>query len=445
MRASRCLAAFAAGLSFLCFVGAGAAQDGGAAAQSVFQPPDPGWTLKGVVLLSRHGMRGPTMAVTCDAAGAHDCLDAVGSDPWPTLDVSAGHLLLGGYERVRTLGRFYRQRYAGAGLIPEQGCPARHSVYFASDAVERTIMTAGAIMDGMFPGCFLENLVIEPGIYRGPACGYDRQQAQAASLKLIGGSWAKVAESRLAGPLAAMDKIVGPLKPDVCQAKGLSAPCSAASVKVTDDDPGAIAFLSAPAEQFIMQYGSGLSAGETGWGRIESATGKPIAEAIAYVNEIHAFGDWASATAPYQASKRGSQTLSTVLRNLTDIADGKRARFRFLASHDNDILSVAGLLGLSWQLDGYARFQVPLGGAIAFELWQPPSGAAAIRLVYWAQTISQLHANAPITLAEPPAIEVLPVGGCATGSGSSCSWPEFAAIAGRAIDPACVAPVSAAP
>jgi 4-phytase/acid phosphatase len=302
----------------------------GMAVNPALQAPAAGWTLKGAVLLSRHGIRGPTVAVDCGPdAGPKGCLDAVGTDPWPTLGVAAGHLVPEGYHRVRALGRFYRQRYAEAGLLPVQGCPAAGSVSFASDADERTIVTAGAVMDGMFAGCALDGLAVVPEIYRGPTCGYDKAAAAAASRQLVGGSWAKVAAGPLAGPLAAMDRIVGPLRPEICRAKGLAPPCSAAQIQATADDPGAIDFLSQPVEQLIMQYGSGTPASEVGWGRIEAATGKPIAAGIGYLNEIHALHDRAGGMPSYQAHKRGSPVLALVLRDLEEIAAGKDAAFRF--------------------------------------------------------------------------------------------------------------------
>lgn len=411
------------------------------------RPPAGDWTLKGVVLLSRHGMRGPVVAVDCDQdrTDPNDCLDAVGDKPWPTLNVAAGHLVLPGYDRVRTLGAFYRQRYAEAGVVPAHGCPVPAAVSFASDNYERTVITAGAVMDGMFPGCFLDSLVIAADIYRGPSCGYDKKLARQAAQQLVGGSWAAVAAGPLAKPLAAMDRIIGPLKPEVCRAKGLGVPCSINSLAPTAEEPGVIGFVAQPAEQFIVQHGSGLPAADVGWGRIAEATGRPLAEGISYVNEIHALSGWASGAAGYQAAKRGSQVLSVIVQNLTEIAAGKGATFRFLASHDSYILNVAGLLGLSWQLESYPRNQVPLGGAIAFELWQGGDGAQVVRPVYYAPTIEQLHANPPLTLASPPAAEVLPVGTCKTENGTPCAWSAFATAADSVIDRACLSPAAVKP
>jgi 4-phytase/acid phosphatase len=102
------------------------------------------------------------------------------------------------------------------------------------------------------------------------------------------------------------------------------------------------------------------------------------------------------------------------------------------------------MLGLSWQLEGYARYQVPPGGAIAFELWRTPAGPLATRLVYFAQTIEQLHANPPLTSASPPAAEILPIGGC-KGDGGTCAFADFTTLAGRAIEPACVTAGGKAP
>lgn len=439
--------AIAAGLAAgfgLTVCGTGALAADATAAQPVMgtapEPMPAGWTLKGVVILSRHGMRGPTYAVKCDQAGGNPngCLDAVGQQPWPTLGVVAGHLLPEGYERVRSMGHYYQLRYAEDGILPKTGCPAPKSIYFIADTDERVVMTAGAVMDGMFPGCNLEDLVVQGDIYRGPSCGYSKEESAKSAQAFAGGSWEKAAKGDLAGSIAALDKVVGPLKPEVCTALGLKTPCSSTDVPTTDSKPGVINFLSQPAEQLIMQYGSGLPISEVGWGRVAEATGMSTSEGIGYINKIHAFNDWVVNSSPYDAARRGSQVLDVVESNVRDVVEGKGAQFRFLSSHDNYILHVGGLLGLTWKLPSYAEHQVPLGGSIAFEVWQPPAGEPVIRLVYAAQSIDQIRDNPDLTPQSPPGLQVLPVKDCKPGPSGSCAWPAFKAIADHAMIRACV-------
>ncbi len=397
----------------------------------------PGWTLKGVVLLSRHGMRAPTHSVHCTGA-PENCLNAVAEQPWPTLGVSAGHLTISGAERTRRLAGFYRAHYAAEGLFPAQDCPDPDRVAYLTDGVERTIVTAGAMMDGMFPGCFLHPLKVKPGLYHGPRCGYAPAAALAASQALAGGSFATLENGALAGAIAQLDTVLGPFRPEGCAANGASAPCSLATLPRRADAPGALRLASPLAEQFLMQYGMGLPENEVAWGRLPAATGLPLGAAVTAVNVLHAESERLMNMPRYQAEKLGSPVAAPVLAALERLADGHGPAFTFFSSHDTLILNAAGLLGLSWHLPGFHPYQVPPGGGIAFELWQPPAGELMLRPVYYAQTLDQLRSDAELSDAAPPSSTLVAVAGCAGGADGFCSWPAFRAMAEGAIDRQCV-------
>ncbi|MFG1423342.1 histidine-type phosphatase [Roseixanthobacter liquoris] len=396
-----------------------------------------GARLQGVVLLSRHGLRGPTKATRCNAGpGAGDCFDALASRPWPA-DVAAGHLLPEGYGRVTRLGRFYRTHYAALGLLAGAACPPRGAVAFTADTSERTIVTAGAVMDAMFPGCALPGWTIDAAVYKGPSCGFDPALAARAAQAMAGGSWAAAAAGELRAPLAAMDAALGPFSDAGCAAHGATAPCSLASIPVSAEAPGPIALATAPSEQFLMQYAAGHPSDQVAWGGLEAAAGRPLPAALTFVNAIHAFYDRAAHMPKYQAVKKGSPVLSVVLDALEATAGGGPA-LQVFASHDDLILNLAGMLDLTWQLEGYQPEQVPPGGAIAFELWRGADGETMVRLVYFAQTLAQMHADAALSDAAPPAVALLPLPACAGGRDGLCPFPRFRQIARAAIDPACV-------
>ncbi|MEP9366714.1 histidine-type phosphatase [Xanthobacter sp. VNH20] len=396
-----------------------------------------GARLQGVVLLSRHGLRGPTKATRCDTAqGSGECFDALASRPWPA-DVTAGHLLPEGYGRVARLGQFYRTHYAALGLLAGGACPPHHAVAFTADTSERTIVTAGALMDAMFPGCATPGWSIAADVYKGPSCGFAPAQAARAAQAMAGGSWAAVAAGELRAPLAAMDAALGPFPEAGCAAHGAAAPCSLATLPVSAKEAGPIAVATAPSEQFLMQYAAGRPPDQVAWGRLEAATGRPMPQALTFVNAIHAFYDRAAHMPKYQAVKKGSPVLSVVLGAL-EAAAGDGPALQVFASHDDLILNVAGMLDLSWQLESYQPEQVPPGGAIAFELWRAADGERAVRLVYFAQTIAQMHGDTALSDADPPASALLPLPACGSGADGLCPWPRFRQIATQAIDPACV-------
>jgi len=188
-----------------------------------------------------------------------------------------------------------------------------------------------------------------------------------------------------------------------------------------------------------MQYGGGMPAGEIGWGRLTEAAGEPLGQAVTTVIATHALYDGAIEMPLYQAAKLGSQTLTVVKDELDDIAAGKGAPFRFLASHDNYILNIGGMLGLSWNLESYHPFQIPPGGSVAFELWRNPEGARFVRLVYRAQTLDQLRDNTTLDVDHPPAAQVMVPAKCEGAVAGACPLATFQSLVASAIEPACVA------
>ena len=421
----------AAVLMAVCLTAGARADDGGVPA---------GWSLKGVVLFSRHAMRGPLLPALCDQApdGPGACMNAISDRRWPDMGVVAGDLLREGYGRAVTLGRYYRQRFAASGLLPAAGCPASDAVAVHSDNMERTVMTAGALMDGMFPGCSVSTITISDAIYEGPSCGYSDETANAATLAYIGGSWAVAAKGELAAPLAVMDTALGKFSPAGCSANGAVPPCRLATIPTTVADPGAIAVADQPSEQFLMQFGAGFPRDAVAWGRLPEASGLPLPEAITAVNAVHAFYYRAIYMPKYQAVKQGSQAMTVVLESLAAAARGTGPAVTLYVGHDDNILNLAGMLGLSWQLESYQPEQVPPGGAVAFELWDSGRGLR-LRMVYIAQTIDQLRADAPLSQADPPATAVRPLPGCA-GRAGSCAWATFRDTAAASIERACVHP-----
>jgi 4-phytase/acid phosphatase len=400
--------------------------------------PEPGWTIDGTVLLSRHGMRGSTIPVRCGPE-TKGCLAPDSKDPWPTLDVAAGHLTTAGYTRSVTMGTYYRRLYAAAGLLPPEGCITPSTLEFTSDAVERTVMTAGAVMDGMAPGCGLMDISIRQGLYRGASCGFEKAEAEKASQAFVGGSWQAVAEGKMARSLGVLSRTLGPLPDETCKKHALPAGCHLSDLRATAADAGPLAIAGGSSEQFAMQYGGGMPAGEIGWGRLAEAAGEPLGQAVTTVIATHALYDGAIEMPLYQAAKLGSQTLTVVKDELDDIAAGKGAPFRFLASHDNYILNIGGMLGLSWNLESYHPYQIPPGGSVAFELWRNPEGARFVRLVYRAQTLDQLRDNTALDVDHPPAAQVMVPAKCEGAVAGACPLATFQSLVASAIEPACVA------
>jgi len=101
----------------------------------------------------------------------------------------------------------------------------------------------------------------------------------------------------------------------------------------------------------------------------------------------------------------------------------------------------AGILRISWLLDGYQREDTPPGGALVFELWEKGEGEWAVRTYYLAQSLVQMRKAMPLTLESPPLKSPIFIPGCSTADQKmTCSWKAFQRTVESAIDPSFVKP-----
>ena len=404
-------------------------------------PPVPSsWTLEGVVMFARHGLRAPLSPIPCAGPTDIDCMNAQSQRPWPSFGVAVGDLLPQGYDAARALGAYFRQHYAAAGLLPATGCPttAEAAAFYADD--ERTAVTGGGLADGMVPDCDVA-FTVDDDVYEpeNPSCVTDPKTAREASATFVGGSWAALAEGDMKGPIAATAAVVGRFSDAMCRSLGLPAGCTLADARANRTNPGPIALASTPSELFLMEYGGGFALRDVAWGRLSAATDRSLPKALEYVNRLHALYFAASNMPAPIASPAGSKALAQILDTLDGMVTtpaGSAPRVVIYAGHDGALLNIAGLLGFTWTLEGYAPYQVPPGGAIAFELWRTAGGRAMIRTVYFAQTPQQLRTVATLGESNPPTTALLEVAGC-EGRHGACPWKTFDAIATAALDQNC--------
>jgi 4-phytase/acid phosphatase len=106
----------------------------------------------------------------------------------------------------------------------------------------------------------------------------------------------------------------------------------------------------------------------------------------------------------------------------------------FLIGHDTNLSNMAGLLNLTWIIDG-RRDDTPPGGALTFELWRSrKTGAYIVRTYYTAQTLEQMRSATPLTLNDPPQRVPVFIPEC-SGKDFSCTWPDFSQMISHTIDP----------
>ena len=110
--------------------------------------PARGEELRFVVIVTRHGVRPPTVS--------NDQINPYSAEPWPQWDVPPGYLTAHGRALMKLFGAYDRAQFARAGLFSPSGCADANRVYFWADTDERTIETGHALVEGMLPGCTVE-------------------------------------------------------------------------------------------------------------------------------------------------------------------------------------------------------------------------------------------------------------------------------------------------
>lgn len=400
-------------------------------------PADDASQLKLVVILSRHGVRSPTWT--------EERLNGYSAQPWPHWSVPPGYQTDRGFELMKRFGSYDRASLAEAGLVAAQGCADAASTYFWADTDQRTMESGRALAEGMFPGCVLQVHSLGAG-QNDPVFHPSRKGVgQADSDAAFAGFAARVQEQNdpeLDELLGEMQNVLQGCAPKVAcvPVHGLANQMAAhgeLAVRGNGDHlvelQGPLAEASSFAEDFLLEYADGMPGEQVGWGKVdEPQLQRFLALHSDYFELIH--------RTPALARIEASNLLLHLLRTLeqgverrpvADAVGPAGSKVVVLVGHDTNLSAVAALLGLHWTLDG-RKDDTPPGTELAFELWQDNRGAWSLRVTAAMQTLNQLRTVQELTVAAPPAHEMLTLQGCGVGA-STCSFAEFESIVKAAI------------
>jgi len=406
--------------------------------------------LKFVVILSRHGVRSPTVSV--------EQLNQYSASPWPRWDVPPGNLTPQGATLMRLFGAYYRSYFAQQGLWNPAGCAdaARVSVY--SDSDRRTVETGSSLAAGMFPGCPAneqpEQHALQDGqadpLFHSLSAGIgepDYQRAVASIAGRIGNNPEGVTEA-YRPQLEALQRLLLECRPaSRCAEPGHAATKLLLDVPVRLDGgkgdhlaelKGPLSTASTITETLLLEYTTGLPMDQVGWGRMNLATLKQLMD-------LHTAASDLTRRTSYLATVQASNMLAHILETIQQAATQKPIpgalgklgdRAVVLVGHDTNLANIAGMLNLNWVVDG-RRDDTPPGGAFVFELRQAPNGSGyEVNTYYTAQTLEQMRQATPLTLEKPPARANIFIPGCSTGEANfPCSWKAFQHTLTSVIDP----------
>ena len=331
--------------------------------------------LQNVVVVSRHGVRSPTQSP--------EVLSEWSGKKWPDWGVRPGYLTPRGYYLVRRTWELNRKN----ALYVYGKCPKPEEVRIIADVDERTIKTAEALREGLYPNCGYSIQVTEKG--RSPL--FSPLKAKVCRIENPDALEEKLTEktkdfSEIYGAeIAAVEKILGrELKGEMRSKVGKhkvgykGAPYSAASIT----------------EIFALEWGQ-FADQKVGWDQLDwSGILKLMPLRVAVFTALNRDME--------VARYKGSALAKKIIESLTN-----GPKYTYLIGHDTNLANLGVLFDLNWQLPNRARNENTPGGYLTFEKWLV-DGVPEIRIYYSALSPEQIHAKE----VTQPAVEteILPRG-----------------------------------
>jgi 4-phytase/acid phosphatase len=176
----------------------------------------------------------------------------------------------------------------------------------------------------------------------------------------------------------------------------------------------------------LLEYTEGMDKANVGWGCV----GYPELESLLALHT--AAVDFTNRT-PETAKAQAGNLLDHISHSIEQAITGKPIAGAlgkptdlalFLIGHDTNQENVAGLLNLTWIVDG-RRDDTPPGGALVFEVWRKPSiNIYFVRTYYTAQTLDQMRGSVPPTASQAPERVPVFIPGCSNAD-MSCDLRAF--------------------
>ena len=357
------------------------------------------YTLKQVVVLSRHNIRSPL-------SGRHSTMQRITPHEWYHWSSAPSELSLRGGALETIMGQYFRKWLVSEGLMQENEIPAEGTMRFYANSLQRTIATAQHFSSGMLP---VANIRIEHHLEVGkmdsvfaPQITDDSEafkvlaQQQITTMggeKGLAGIGEKMVDNyKVLERVLDMDQSKACLEGDTCHFRTDDAHV----YLIKHREPGiggSLRLACQAADALILQYYEEPDA-------VKAAFGDTLCwedwESISAIKDW--YGD-VLFTAPVVARQVARPLLRTMLEELQ--CNGRK--FTFLCGHDSNIGSVlAALEADDYSLPNTIEKKTPIGCKLVIEKWEDPEGHvfASLNLVY--QSTEQLRSMSLLDMDNPP-------------------------------------------
>lgn len=393
-------------------------------AQSANQDTSPpkGYTLKQVVLISRHGLRAPlaTGDSTLGKSSAH---------PFPKWTTKGSWLTPKGEVLEVYFGNYIKSWLINNHLFKKDVCPSRENITIYTNSKQRTIATGEFFAAGAFPGC---NIPVENREALGkmdytfsPVIRDGSNEFKKIALKAMAKEASPTGidgmNKELKPAYDLLNEIVDYKHSYACKKEGK---CDIASIPTVlkfnrDKEPG----ISGPlrlgtiiSDAFILQYYDGYPMKDVAWGKIKNnEEWLRLAKIKDKYGEV-LFG------APEVAKHVAKPLLDYVDKTIK--VDGKK-QLTVLVGHDSNVVSVLSALDVKPYVLPDTFEKTPIGGKIAIERWTGPHGKNLVRLEYIYQSSDQIRNLTPLNQKTPAYHVKLEMNGCPADKNGFCSFETF--------------------
>ncbi|MBQ3710246.1 MAG: histidine-type phosphatase [Bacteroidales bacterium] len=359
------------------------------------------YTLKQVVVLSRHNIRSPL-------SGRASALQRITPHEWYHWSSAPSELSLRGGALETMMGQYFRKWLVSEELMQENEIPAEGTMRFYANSLQRTIATAQYFSSGMLP---VANVRIEHHLEVGkmdsvfaPQITDDSEAFKSLAQQQITamggekgmlGIGEKMSENyKVLERVLDMDQSKACLEGDTCHFRTDDA--HVYLVKYREPGMGGLMRLACQAaDALVLQYYEESDV-------VKAAFGHNLSwedwESISAIKDW--YGD-VLFTAPVVARQVARPLLRTMLEELQ--CDGRK--FTFLCGHDSNIGSVlASLDAEDYSLPETIEKKTPIGSKLVIERWENQQGQSfvALNLVY--QSTEQLRNMTLLDLDNPPMV-----------------------------------------
>jgi 4-phytase / acid phosphatase len=392
------------------------------------------------IILTRHGVRAPL--------NTQQDFGKFTAEAWPQWDVPPGHITEHGREQMRLMGEYYRARYVSDGLL--SGRPAQDAplVYFRANNEQRTLGTARSIGTALLPGVQFKVHaraadIVDP-LFRPamvPVGAVDRAFGVSAVLGRVGGDPRSV-QLAYRPALDTLERILvgeaGTVPTGKIALQDVPATVLPGEREHVVSLRGPVQVAGSMTDVLMLEYANGLPMSQVGWGRL---TPERFTQLLAVHSEWFDLVHGTFYCAQVEGSNLASHLLATIdqaaeHRPIPGAIGSPNQKLVVVSGHDTNLISMGGLLGLTWWLPETQRNPVLLGGALVFELRQRKHDRQFfVRLLYIAPSLEQLRTLAPLSLEHPPGVAPIFIPGCSESSeGVDAPLPAFDALVRRVID-----------